>query len=130
MNSNTLNLNIKLAFYTSYGNDMPIKYKGVLSSLDHLLQTNVNDNTMLTKVKVVLEGVYQSIETADDLKMSLKEIRNYLWQMDEGNPSAEFIQLYQKQIEETKNSINTLNWVSYNHDYYSANLSNLWHIKE
>lgn len=130
MNPNSLNLNIKLAFYSRYGNDLPIKYKCVLSSIDHLLQTSVNDNTTLTKVKVVFEGVYQSIAVSDILKESLKEIRDYMWHTHAGTPTTDFMNMYGKQIEDTKNSVNTLNWSSYNHDDYSASLSNLWHIKE
>ena len=125
MNPFNLNLNIKLAFYNHYGHNVPIKFQGVLSSIDHLIVSNTNKDNSLVKMKVILEGLYQSVSEIPELKKQLIGIRTNIWQSNFGTPTTDFLQLYQKQISQTKTSINNLYWCAYNHNDYSVNLTDL-----
>ena len=125
MNPYNLNLNIKLAFYTHFGHNVPVKFQGVLSSIDHLILSGKDKDDSLTKVKVILEGLYQAVSENPDLKKQLVLVRNDVWRFNCGTPSQEFLQLYRKQISQTITSVNNLYWCAYNHNDYSVNLTDL-----
>ena len=84
MNPSNLNLNIKLAFYNHFGHNVPVKFQGVLSSIDHLILSSTNKDDSLTKVKVILEGLYQSVSELPDLKKQLVLVRNNVWRSNLG----------------------------------------------
>ena len=131
MNSFTIHSSIKNIFYSHYGYNVPVKYQGILSSLDHIIRFQNNDErVLLTKVKVILEGVYLALPDNSELKHSMNKIRSDVWVVNSGKPTADFMISNQEQLHQTKNSVADAYWTAFNHNEYSMSLSNLWHLNK
>lgn len=129
MNSYTLSQSIKAVFTTYYDGVIPIKFQGVLSSIDHVISHNHDETQALSSLKVILEGVYQALPDNINLKNKLQFVRNEAWGNFAGLPTKDFIAMYDKQIKQTKNSVKNTYWASFNHNEYSVMLTDMYQTK-
>ncbi len=110
MNFEYLYTSIKTTFYNIYGDNIPIKFQNVLFNIHDLNQPHLDQEYSYTKIKIILEGVYQGIPTDSQLKIPLSNIRNDIWQHNDGTPPMDFLQSHKKQIHHTKNFITSMYW--------------------